>query len=285
MRRKPARTLGAALALVAFGSAGCGATEPREAGGGRSEQPRGAESVLLRVALGGGYVPLVEHFEERLPRFILYGNGRAIALADGDGALPDLVERRLTEDGIQAILTAARDAGLHGPDRNYDVPELTDAHTTTFTVVAGGDTHVTHAYALAENDEAPSGLVEFEASLHDLPRRLPEGSFGPARPYDYEALVVFVLSDLEQMEDFPEAEHGGAPAEAEWPLATSLADFGEPLGNMQDVRCGVVVDMELERLRTAAEQVTDGAVWRHGDAVRLLAFVPVLPRELRCPAG
>ncbi len=282
MRTTLACAVGSAVTVLALAASGCGTTEPRETGGG--EQPRRAEDVLLRVDVGGGYVPLVEHFEEQLPRFVLYGDGRAIALADGDGALPELVERRLTEDGVEAILRAARDAGMHGPDRRYDEPELTDAHTTTFTVVANGDTHVTHAYALEDNDEAPSALIEFQASLHELDRWLPQGSFGPARPFDYQALVVFVVSDLEQMGDFPEAERGGGPAEAEWPLATSLAEFGEPLGNMSDVRCGVVEGMELERLRTAAEQATTGTVWRHGDTVRSLSFVPLLPGEPRCPA-
>ncbi len=282
MRTTLACAVGSAVTVLALAASGCGTAEPRETGGG--EQPRRAEDVLLRVDVGGGYGPLVEHFEEQLPRFVLYGDGRAVALADGDGALPELVERRLSEDGIQAILAAARDAGLHGPDRRYDVPELTDAHTTTFTVVADGDTHVTAAYALEDNDEAPSALIEFQASLHELDRWLPQGSFGPARPYDYQSLVVFVFSDLEQMGDFPNGERDEAPAEREWPLRSTPADFGEPLENMQDVRCGVVEGTELEHLRTAAEQARTGTVWRHGGTVRLLAFVPVLPGEPRCPA-
>jgi hypothetical protein len=284
MRTTLARALGSAVAILALASAGCGADDRADADGGTIDHPRGADDVIVRVDVGGGYVPLVEHLGERLPRFALYGDGRAITHAGAEGALPALVERRLTEDGIQAILRAARDAGLRGPDRRYQLAELTDAHTTTFTVVADGARHVTAAYALEDNDEAPSRLVDFESSLHELDRWLPDGSVGPARRYDYEALVVFVVSDMEQMSDLGGADDGGGPREAEWPLASEVAALGEPLANMPEVRCGVVEGPELKRVRAAAERAAPNTLWRQGETVRLLAFVPLLPGEPRCPS-
>jgi hypothetical protein len=284
MRTTLACALGSAVAIFALAAAGCGGGQRQSADGATIDYPRAAEDVVLRVEVGGGYVPPVEHLEEQLPLFVLYGDGRAIAHAGEDGALPKLVERRLAEDGIQATLRAARDAGLHGPDRRYEVAEVVDDHTTTFTVVADGDTHVTAAYALGTNDELPSGLIDFEASLHDLDRWLPEGSVGPARPFDYEALMMFVVPDGEEMSDLGGADESGGPREAEWPLATDMDELGEPLPNMREVRCAVVEGPELGRVRAAAEDATANTLWRQGKTVRLLAFVPLLPGEPRCPS-
>ena len=298
MGTKPARTLGATLAIVAFALAGCGASEPEREAGETIEHPRGAEDVVLRVEERGSYAPLSWQLRERLPLFTLYGDGRAIAQLEESPveptyAVPPLVERRLSRDGIEAVSRAARRAGLQGPDRNYDDVEVTDLPTTTFTLASGGGTHVTTAYGLVElrasgegvpagEREARTKLLELRSALLDLGRWLPDAATGPARPYRYEALLVFVLPEVGDVEVVEDAAGDTAP-EAEWPLAVALADFGEPLADMPDVRCGLVEGSELERVRGPAEGAGVYARWRSGKTVRLLAFRPLLPGGPACP--
>ena len=71
----------------------------------------------------------------------------------GDVA-PSLAQRRLTEDGIQAVLAAAGRAGLLGPDRTYDTPPIPDAGQTTFTVNANGSTHTVRVVGMGDRLEA-----------------------------------------------------------------------------------------------------------------------------------
>ncbi len=299
MGTKPARTLGATLAIVAFALAGCGASEPEREAGETIEHPRGAEDVVLRVEERGGYVPLVSQLRERLPLFTLYGDGRAIAQLEESPmepphAVPQLVERRVSRNGMEAILRAARHAGLQGPDRRYENVEVTDLPTTTFTLASEGGTHVTTAYGLVEveayGEGVPAGdrdarrrLLELKSALLDLERWLPDASTGPAGPYRYEALLVFVVSDVEDVEVVEDADAGDTPPETEWPLGEDLAEFGEPLANMPDVRCGLVEGSELERLRGPAEGAGAYARWRSGKTVRLVAFRPLLPGDPPCP--
>ena len=63
-------------------------------------------------------------------------------------ALPNLRVRRLSEEGIQAVLKRAAAAGLLGPDRRYDTMTTSDMPTTVFTLVAGGRRHVVSVYGL-----------------------------------------------------------------------------------------------------------------------------------------
>jgi hypothetical protein len=143
------------LALLGAACAGLRAPDPGD-GSSPIAHPAGAADLVLRVDVGGGFVPAQYHLRQ-LPSFSLFGDGTVITLGPQieiypGPALPNVLARSIDEDGIQAILRAADEAGLLGPDADYDHACVADLPTTTFTVVAGGRTHVVSAYALGFDD-------------------------------------------------------------------------------------------------------------------------------------
>lgn len=247
------------------------------------QHPTGARDLVVRVEVGGGFLP-VEASLVQIPGFSLFGNGQVVVTGPQieiypGPALPNLQGRLIDERGIQAILEAARDAGLEGPDRQYDDPTIADAGTTTFTVVADGDRHVTTAYALSESDDPNSDrakLYEFSRKLGDLESWLPEGSFGKEQPFEFDALRVFVTSE------FPEGGEELPQSEKEWPLSAPLSSFGEPVEGQEDLRCGVVAGPDLAELRPLAEDANQLTPWRSGEDVYHLMFRPLLRDESGC---
>jgi hypothetical protein len=294
MRSRRRHRLPSALILVALAVTACARITGGRGEDGRIEHPRGSEELVLQVHSGGGFVPLTWHLRE-LPLFSLYGDGRVITQGPQIAiypppALPALVERRVSHAGIQAVLRAAREAGLQGPDRRFEVLEVTDLPTTTFTVVTDGQTHQTAVYGLGElpefepvgEREARRMLFEFQSDLLDLESWLPQGSVSPDRPYEYDRLRVFVV---------PTTEGGGdgggddevKPSRKEWPLPAPLSAFGEPMPNTPDVRCGVVEGASLKEVLAAAGEANVDTLWRSGGDVSLIAFRPLLPGEPPCP--
>ena len=257
-------------------------------GDGGIDHPTGAADLVLRVEIGGGLLP-PEYLLRAYPVFSLYGDGRIvtegpqIAIYPGP-AMPNLLQRTTTEEGIQDILKAAGEAGLLGPDAVYDYPCIVDAGTTTFTIHADGGTHVVSAYALFEgeqlcdgiDEEARAKLLEFQRKIGDPTRWLPGGSLGDEEPYLEEELRVYVRpfsaapdQNLEQ------------PA-ASWPLAVSPAAFGESFGGLPDTRCGVVSGADLDLLRQGALTANELTPWESGGESYLLTFHPLLPDQHSC---
>jgi hypothetical protein len=62
--------------------------------------------------------------------------------------LPNLRQVRVTPAEIQKILAAADQAGLLGPDANFNATDIFDASSTSFTTIVDGKTHTIGAYAL-----------------------------------------------------------------------------------------------------------------------------------------
>ena len=143
------------VALLGVACAGVRAPDPGD-GASPIGHPAGAADLVLRVDVGGGFVPAQYHLRQ-LPSFSLFGGGTVITLGPQieiypGPALPNVQARSIDEAGIQAILRAADEAGLLGPDAHYDHACVADLPTTTFTVVAEGRTHVVSAYALGFDD-------------------------------------------------------------------------------------------------------------------------------------
>ncbi len=258
-------------------------------GGGHGvDHPTGADRLVLRVDVGGGFVsPSVTL--RRIPSFSLFGDGRIITegpvmeIYPGP-ALPNVLVRSVTEVGMQAILEAARSAGLFGPDADHPFPCIADAPTTTFTLTAEGRTHVVSAYALGAGQGSCAGVDEaaraklagFERKLFDLEGWLPAGSLGPDRAFDPGAMRVFV---------------GPAPAAPDpaleqepidWPLATPLSAFGEPATEAPGLACGVVRGPDLRTLVSLAGRANELTPWRSDGRDYSLLFRPLLPDETGC---
>lgn len=257
-------------------------------GGGDIEHPTGADRLVLRMDTAGGLVP-PSYYLRQIPAWSLYGDGRLVTQGPQieiypPPALPNLLVTQISEDGVQAILRAARDAGLMGPDADYPYRCITDAPTTTFTLVAEGETHVISAYALGENQgpcagadtQARNELAAFQAELTDLRRWLPQGSLGPDRPFRYSELRVYVQPYTGTGDpDLTE------PPKA-WPLRTPLAKFGEASKDLPDTRCGVVSGTDLTTLLAEVQASNQLTPWTSEGAEYLLTFRPLLPDEHGC---
>jgi hypothetical protein len=279
-------------ALVLFA---CGRLNDDGAGSGEDPQdgiqhPTGVDDLVLRMAVGGGFVP-VEYNLKAVPAVSIYGDGRMIVegpvieIYPGP-AMPNLQVSRLTEEALQAILVEAEKAGLLGEDASYDYPCVTDLPTTTFTVVAEGTTHTVSAYALgfeegttgtcdgAEGDaEARAALVAFSQKLGDL-SWLPEGSVSAAEPYTPTEMRVYVRPY--------QADPQLAQTSTPWPIDPPLAEFGEPDPNLGDTRCGVVSGSDLETLLPDAQAANELTPWTSEGSEYGLIFRPLLPDEHTC---
>jgi hypothetical protein len=226
-----------------------------------------------------------------MPSWSLFGDGTLIVegpqieIYPGP-ALPNLVAIPISEEGVQAILGAARDAGLMDGDATYGNDCIADAATTVFTTNADGETSVVSAYALdvgepsgtcggKDDGDAQAALAEFQAMLGDLQSWLPAGAVGAEEPYDPTEMRVYVQPYRGEAE-LPQ----GAIA---WPLDVPLVGFGEPAANAPtDTRCGVVTGSEFETLFSAARDANQLTPWTSGGTEYGLIFRPLLPDEHTC---
>jgi hypothetical protein len=248
--------------------------------------------VVLRLAYEGGFVPLEWTFAS-VPAFTLYGDGTVVvpgaqaAIYPGP-ALPAVFSRQVDEDGVQALLERALDAGLGREDLvlgdTGDVA-IADASTAVFTLTVDGRTTTASAYALGlEEDEAFPGLPEDQArtrralarlaaDLGDL-RWLHDGSVAGEEPWDGEAARLLVRP----YRGDPELPQ---PLVA-WPLDVRLADAGEPVGWDPEARCVVVDGDAWRRLLAEARDATALTPWRDGGRRWSIAIRPLLPDEPGC---
>lgn len=290
-----------ALGLV-FGVVACG-TEPEassttSSGGtgttwlaGSIPHLTGAADVVLRLSDGGG-MPLPGWDLIRLPQFTLFGDGRIIVVNGApsratlpDRPLPELQTMVVSEEVIQAILAAAKEATLfqNGGDYEYGEPAMTDQDTTTITINAGGATYTTDIYALGfdpdeevsvtrEQQQARDIVDAFRARLND------PDSFGGQplawEPYDVPALKVFSQPAPADIDIMYTDVH---PNHLTWPLA-DLGTSGNAIDN-RGLRARVITGRDLATLKAALPQATQWTVWQSGAAGYLLDLRPILPDE------
>jgi hypothetical protein len=277
--RPSVKPLGAFLVAAALLGAACARAGAVRGG---IDHPTGAHDLILRIDLEGGFLPLQAQFRQ-LPVFALYGDGRIIVpgpqieIYPGP-ALPNLQVRTVSDAGIQAILAAARKAGLLGSNRHYDNPRIADAPTTTFTVVANGSRHVVSVYALGmegPGDSYPSDrsvLAAFQGKLSDLQSWLPAGSLGPEGPFRTDELRVYVMP-YQPPEDL-------AQPPMDWP-GGSFGGF-LPVVDLTYVRCGTVSGSALPAALSAAGSAKELTPWRADGQRWTLVFRPLLPDESGC---
>jgi len=285
----PKRTA-AALAVVALLTAACGRLNDDGPGSGedRITHPTGANDLVIRIDVGGGFVP-VEYNLASIPGVSIYGDGRMIVTGPvieiyPGPALPNLQAKQLSEDALQAILRTADDVGLMDGDASYDYPCVTDLPTTTFTVVAEGGTNVVTAYALGFDDGARacegvdtgarSELAAFQSRFGDLRNLVPEGSIGAEEPYVPTEMRVFVLPYRGEPE-LPQQP-------VEWPVTGPLDSFGAPTDVPEGSRCGVVSGEDLTGLLAAATSANQLTPWTSDGTEHALILRPLLPDEHGC---
>jgi len=275
-----------------------GESSPPPSGGESIEHPTGSEAILA-IDSAGGMIP-VQFMATIVPAFVLLGDGRLImqgpqTLEFPGPALPALIERTLTEEGIQTVLGAVEETNLFTTDLELRGAQnvVADAGDTLFIVNAGGQKVTVSIYglgALLPEMEPPPGITSGEIEAHRILGQLNDGlmtldSWLPAeawetegwQPYEPEALRLYVRDVTGQP-----IEGGDLPEQVrEWPTGDDPAAFGDEEAFFGDgSRCGVV-DGELgvtwlEELN-AANQMT---LWTD-DAERRSSIMnrPVLPHE------
>jgi hypothetical protein len=275
-----APALAIALALIVT-MAACGGGG---SAGGSIEHPTGKGEVVLRVFSSGGFVPVSYSLTE-LPGFTLYGDGTVIITGPvimiyPGPALPNLQTTTVSEEAVQAILSAAREVGLCANDVNYGQPGITDIPTTTVIVNADDTTYRSDIYALGMESGA-SGLSfeqqQARAAINDLVGKLADlTAFQPGEiewtAYAYSTLAVYSEPVI------PGADTADVePNRLEWPLGdlSALGQAVQPEGYRRvDISGADLVD-----LQPLLEQATQITLWTSGGREYHLYFRPLLPDE------
>lgn len=256
------------------------------------------DSLVLRVEHVGGFVPATFHLT-RLPLFSLTGDGRVItqgavpAIFPGP-ALPAVMVRRLSEEGMQSVLRAVAATGQFGTSAEWRgaANMVADASDTVFTLHADGREVTVTVYALGILDGAMpnigaeeraahvalSGLVE---QLTMLDTELAGSAWLDAEPAPYRAEALRLL--VRTADADPPDDSGLEAVERRWPAGGDPATFGDPTP-IDGSRCGVVSGDVAEAWYEALETANQLTRWTAGRHRYEVTVRPILPGEAAtCP--
>jgi hypothetical protein len=216
------------------------------------DHPTGADDVVIQVGYEGGFVPVGVAFTQ-VPSLLITGDGRVItegpvpAIYPGP-LLPNLVQRTITEEGVQALLAKADELGLL-TDIRYGDPssQIADAPDTVVSITVDGTTYRHVAYALGidpESDPDRANLFDFDTAATDLTGTAGADQLGTEEPYESDTYLIRATDvDLSTMDtEVP-------PTVVRWPADASvrLADASE---------CAELPRAEGDALFTDANQLT-----------------------------
>lgn len=238
--------------------------------------PTGADEVVLELSYEGGFVAPGYLFVNT-PALLVAGDGRvftpgAVPAIYPGPLLPTVLVRRISEDGMQALLGIVQAAGLIAPPPEYpDRHNVADASNTVLTINAGGATFVHSAYALGMGD-AEAGvrktLLDVATALGDLDKVVGDATLEP------DAAFVATTYRLQARAIDPTELTGQdpAPTVVDWPagVAVVLADATE---------CARIDAAAVGSLFIDAKQNT---YFKEGDVVYQLAVAGALPGDPVC---
>ena len=153
------------------------------------DHPTGGDEAVIEISYEGGFTT-PELLFSRAPLLLVTGDGRVItegpvpAIFPGP-LLPSLVERSITEDGVQALLAKADELGLLADTAYAPNDQIADAADTVVRITVDGTTYTHSAYALGfegEKDAGRANLFEFVTAATDLAGTVGEGQLGTERP-------------------------------------------------------------------------------------------------------
>lgn len=284
-----------AVLPVALLVASCSAASPPPVGGGPVSHPMGSD-VVVQVEWTGGFVPY-EYLFTSLPIFTLLGDGRVIvqgpvpAIYPGP-ALPNLQVRRLTEEGIQAVLFRLTETGLFDENHTFDAAAafVADANTTVFTVNANGETVVVDVYALGtftDPESMPSGVSADELDAHGRLTTLQDDlgylegwveadDWADASWSSYQAEALRLL--LANVDNEPPNADGLDSDPLPWPGTTAPDAIGAA-STVQEFRCGVVSGDEAATWTEALAAANQLTRWSFDGHLYRVTPRPLLPSE------
>jgi hypothetical protein len=303
-----------AVILAACASAGgspgasetdAGGSAPPGASGGTGgtggiEHPTAAEEPILVVEEAGGFA-MPQMIATRVPTFALYGAGRVImqgaqTLEFPGPALPPLVERTMTEEGVQAVLEAIEDTNLFTGDLelNGAMNVCADCTSTVFHANVNGEEVTVSVLGLGSLDPALGGnfenidqaeidahavLSQFRDALMTIDTSVPTGAWEPDgwQPYTPTAFRLYVRDVTGEP-----IEGGELPGVVrEWPTDDDPAAFGEEVPVFGDgTRCGVVEGEAAATWFAELSASTQQRIWTSdGDNRFTVLPRPLLPGE------
>ncbi len=250
-------------------------------GEGQISHPTGANDIVLRMDVGGGFVPM-EFVATQAPTFTLYGDGTVIfqsaeSPAFGtSGPLPAWITGKMSEESVQVLLQYALSTGkLLGAKPQYDNPMIADASTTVFNINAGGIEKVVSIYGLFEEsmpgipDAADrAGFWQLSELLRTFENEAEAGTVTNIQPYRPEMYRVTMFEGMGQPQSEP----------IEWPWEDlTVEDF--PRGDEP----GAIRMMTAEEVAELVEVPNGGAlaIWVEAPDGELVQFAvrPLLPDE------
>jgi hypothetical protein len=235
----------------------------------------------------------------QVPMFVLTGDGRVIlqgaqTLEYPGPALPPLMERQLSQGGVQTVLDALEDTNLFAGELELRGMQgmVADANDTVFTLNAGGGQSTVTVYALGmlmPDMEPPPGMDEAEIEayrvlsvLNDrlltLEDWLPADAWATDQwvPYEPAAYRLYVRDVTD------EPVEGDLAGEVlEWPTDDDPAAFGTELPDFgDDTRCGSVEGEAAAAWHAELTAAKQNSQWTD-DGERRFAVQPrpVLPHE------
>ncbi len=265
----------------------------QDPGGGPVVHP-GGTAMVFRVESSGGLVPY-EFLFTNLPQFTVVGDGRVIVLGPASDvfpgpALPNVLVRQLTEEGIQSVIARVTETGFFEDSESFSgaAAMVADVHTTVFTLRADSREVVVDVYALGfltgggelppeitdRELEAHEELTALEADLLALESWIPADHWAEAewQPYQPQAFRLLV-TNVDDVEPIPEE---GEPVP--WPGSTSPDEIGE-LNEVQGFRCGLVMGDEAHLWYEALQEATQLTRWQHDGHLYRVTPRPLLPDE------
>ena len=291
-RRYLPLTLGLSLLLAACAAGAGGSPEP-------VQHPAG-DKLVLRVAFQGGFVA-PQALLTRFPTFSLFGDGRVIIegaqteIYPGPALAPVIV-RRLSEAGVQALLSEVLGTGAFATSGEFRGAQnfIADAADTVFTLHANGQEVTVVVYALNEFDTTGNTssvsseeiatyrtLSRLNERLSTLEQWLPASDWADPgwTPFAPGALRLIVRDASDDQPD----ESGIANQLLPWPASSEPATFGAAT-TIQGFRCGVVSGDEAAAWNAALGTANQLTRFVRDDLRYEVIARQLLPDEpLECP--
>lgn len=268
----------ATLIIVVLIAAGC-------AGAGSSPSPSAPTTGFALRGWISQALPPVGAFRTAGPDLVidqgrLIIHGPEMAIYPGR-LLPNLQQRQLSQAGIDALIAAARAAGLlEGPtDLTGGLPPGAQTAHLLFVIdgvereVLGDPTRqiVCITTPCDGAPGTPEAFGQFWARIHDIGSWLGT-ELGPETPYAADRFALLLVEPVEDA-SLP-------PSFAPWPLEIPMNQFGVALVGPPPARCGVIEGDSLKAALAAFGAANELTRWTDDTGAVFGAVVrPLLPGE------
>jgi hypothetical protein len=210
-------------------------------------------------------------------RLIIHGPQMAIYPGP---LLPNLLQRPLSQAGIDALVAAARAAGLLDGPTDLTGGLMPGAQTGHLLFVIDGverevigDPTRQIVCVTAPCDGVPGtpeAFGQFWAKVHDIGSWLgPE--LGPEAPYIGDRFAVLLIE--------PVVDGSLPPSTALWPLDTPMSEFGVAWPGSPPARCGVIEGDALKAALAAFGAANELTQWSDGTDIYGVVVRPLFPGE------